>query len=126
MADNDTELPAVTVAVIVAGTVLAFAAAIIPYFNAGYHLAGGVLFVALAPYVEYGALLRVLRRGAAIAAGLAVLALNAAAIVPERLLSFSGYADGWIYYAPLAATIVVLPLFLLFGRRRAWPERGAG
>jgi hypothetical protein len=125
MAENDTAVPAVAVAVIVAGAALAFAAAVIPHFNAGYHLAGGVLFVALTPYVAYGALLGVLRRGPAIAAGLAVLAVNAAVIVPERLLGFSGYDDGWIYYAPLAATFVLLPLFLIGGRRRVRSARGA-
>jgi hypothetical protein len=108
--------------VVVLGAGLAAVTAVVPHYTAGHKLLFGVLLAGLLPYLIYGMLVQMESGWPALVAGAALLAIDLAVKLPERL-RYDGYADGAVYYAPLIATFAVLPL--VFGVGRAL-RRGKG
>jgi hypothetical protein len=106
-----------TAFVIVAlGTVLAFAASVVPFYTAGHKLLAGLLLTSLLPYAVYGVFAEVMRGGPLLLAGILLLCTDLAVKIPQRFLHYDGYTDGWVYYTPILCTFVLLPLVLGGGR----------
>ena len=103
--------------IIVLGSLLTFAAAVVPFYNSSYELQMTVLVVGLMPYVVYGLLSDVVRGWPLLIAGTLVFGIDLGVKIPERFLHFDGYAGNAIYYAPLLSTFVILPLILGIGAR---------
>lgn len=103
--------------IILLGFALAFAAAMAPFYTAGYKLETTVLVLLLSPFVIYGSLSESLRGSWLLASGLVLLAISVAVVVFERFLHPGGNADDFIYWVPLLASVIVLPIAYGFGRR---------
>ncbi|HEX9627971.1 MAG TPA: hypothetical protein VGA00_13615 [Acidiferrobacterales bacterium] len=109
---------------VTAGCVLTAASAVVPFYDAGYRLAFGVLLVGLIPYLAYAALSDIVRGWPLLIAGALVLGIDLGVRIPERFIHYDGYASGAVYYAPLFSTLVVIPVILGIGARRQ-RDRGA-
>jgi hypothetical protein len=96
--------------IIVAGLLLAFLSAIIPFYQAGYRLMFSVLLSGMLPYLVYGIAVPLLRTGLILVAGLTLLAVHAWLVISERLIGGADYSDGMIYYVPLLLAVALLPL----------------
>jgi hypothetical protein len=115
-------LPYVVVAL---GAVLAFAAAVVPHYTAGYRLLFGVLLAGLAPYFVYALAVPLLRGGLLAVTGLVLLALHAALVIRERFLQGADYSDGLIHIAPLVLAAALLPV-LWRALREPWGAEPPG
>ncbi len=102
--------------IVALGTALAFAAAVVPFYDAGYRLDLLVLLTGLAPYLVYGLLTGFVHGRWLLAAGLLLFVFDLAFRIPHRFLRYDGYADSLVYVAPLVAT-GVLALVLGLGAR---------
>ncbi len=100
----------VTYAVVALGAVLAFAAATVPHYTAGYRLLFGVLLAGLTPYFIYALAVPLLRNGLIAVTGLVLLALHGALVIRERFLHGADYNDGLICFGPLLLAAVLLPV----------------
>jgi hypothetical protein len=100
------------------GFALAFAAAFVPFFTAGYRLETTVLVILVAPFVIYGSLSESLRGPWLLGSGLVLLGICAVIVIRERFLHDDGNADDFIYWVPLLASVIMLPIAYMFGRRK--------
>lgn len=96
--------------VVVAGILLSFVSAVIPFFDDGYRLHPEVLFAGLMPYLAYAVLVELLRRPFTLLVGVVLLAAHAWLVVSERFLGVVDYAGGAIFVWPLLFTLVLTPL----------------
>lgn len=101
--------------IILLGIVAAAAASIVPFYTAGYELDAATLCALLAPFALYAMLTETLRGPWLIGAGIVLLAVTLAEVIRERYLHYNAYADGSIYWVPLLAAVIVLPVAYLFG-----------
>lgn len=106
-------------AVIVLGAGLAFAAAVVPHFTAGYRFLPGVLMSGLLPYLAYGLAVPLLRTRLTTLAGIILLGLHAALVVSERFIGGADYSNGLIHTGPLVLALATLPL-LVIGLSQPW------
>ncbi len=93
--------------IVALGVALAFVAAVVPHYDAGYRLDLVVLLVGLTPYVVYGILTEFVRDRWLLAIGLLLFAFDLASKIPLRFLRYDGYTDSLVYIAPLIATGVL-------------------
>jgi len=108
--------------IVLLGLTAAGVAAVLPHYTAGYKLDTAVLLAVLAPFIVYATLTESLRGGWLPASGLVLLIVSLAVVIPERFLDYDRYADGTIYWVPLLAAAIVLPIAYLFGGREAETE----
>ena len=101
---------------IVVGVAIAGLSAVVPHFNAGYHLAFGVFLAGILPYVVYGALTELLRGWSLVLPGAVIVAAHIWLTVRERYLAYDGYQSAAIYVVPIILAVVVLPLGIVAGR----------
>lgn len=101
--------------IILLGLVAATAAAIVPFYRAGYELDTTTLLAVLAPFVLYAMFTETLRGPWLLGSGLVLLVVSLAEVVPERYLHYNAYADNSIYWVPLLAAAIVLPIAYVFG-----------
>lgn len=113
-------------AVIATGAALAFAAGVVPHYDAGYRLLFGVVLAGLVPYFVYALAVPLMRDGLVAAAGIVLLVLHAALVGRERFLQGADYADGLICYGPLLLAVALLPLVWRALREPWGVEVGAG
>lgn len=106
-------------AVIAVGAALAFAAAVVPHFTAGYRLLAGVLLSGLLPYLVYALAVPLLRNMLTITAGLILLGAQTALVIAERFTGPVDYSDGFIYFGPWLLALALLPLVAL-GLKQPW------
>ncbi len=99
------------------GAAAALVAGLVPFFHVGYIVDAVALAAVATPFVAYAMLINTLRGPWLIGAGLVLLAVTLAVVVDERVLGFDGYHSGTIFWVPLLAAAIVLPVSLLFGRR---------
>lgn len=104
--------------IILLGLASAAAAALVPQYAIGFKLDIGALLALLTPFIAYGALSETLRGAALLLPGLALLTVNVALLVNERLIDYDGYAGSPIYWLPLLAAAIVLPIAYLIRPRR--------
>jgi hypothetical protein len=55
-----------------------------------------------------------------LASGLVLLGVTLAVVIDERFLDYNGYRDTAVYWVPLLAAAIVLPVAYLFGRREPY------
>jgi hypothetical protein len=109
--------------ILVAGGMLAFVSAMVPFYNAGYRLDSGILVMGMLPYLLY-ALPVVLWRGLlSVVAGLGVLAVHAGAVVQVRWLDGAAPANALLYLVPLILSVALLPVVIVALRQR-WRDSG--
>lgn len=101
--------------IILLGLAAATAAAIVPFYTAGYDLNTPVLLALLTPFVLYGMFTETLRGPWLLASGLVLLAVSLGEVIPERYVHYNAYADDSIYWVPLLAAAIVLPIAYVFG-----------
>ena len=89
-----------------------------PFYGAAYHLKFAVLLALLAPFALYAMLTESLRGFWLPGSGLVLLGGCLVVVGFERCLHFNGYVDGLIYWVPLLASAIVLPIAYMLGRRR--------
>lgn len=96
----------------------AAAAALVPFYNAGYLLEPGVLIAVLMPFLLYGLFIESLRGPWLLASGVLLLATCLALVIFERYLHYDGYTNGRIYWIPTLTAAIVLPIVYRLGRRQ--------
>jgi hypothetical protein len=96
-------------AIIIAGVVLAFISAVIPFYNAE-QLNIGVLMAGLLPYMVYGFAVVLLRHPLTIITGLVLLFLHGWLVYHERFELNADYSSGMIYLVPIALALVLITL----------------
>ncbi len=108
-------------AVIALGAILDFAAAVVPYYEAGYFLDMKALLLGLTPYLVYGLFTDVVRGWALLIAGTLLFGIDLGVKIPERFVHYDGYASGVVYWAPLVATLIVVVILAIGARKeRRW------
>ncbi len=103
--------------IILLGCAVAGAAALVPFHHVGYVVDALALAAVLTPFVLYGMFVTSLRGPWLLASGLALLGVSLAVVAASRFLDYDGYRDATVYWVPLLATAIVLPLACAFGRR---------
>lgn len=104
--------------IILLGLALALAAAFVPFYASGYRLETTVLVILLIPFVIYGSLSESLRGTWLLGSGLLLLGISLIVVARERFLHHPGNADDLIYWLPLLASGVVLPVAYVLGSRK--------
>ncbi len=106
--------------IVALGAALAFAAAVVPFYDIGHVLDLRVLLAGLAPYVVYVLLTALVHGRWLLAAGLLLFVFDLALRIPQRFLYYDGYADNLVYIAPLVATgLLALVLGLIARAQKA-------
>jgi len=103
--------------VIVAGLLLSFVSALVPFYSDGYKLLYGVMLAGLLPYLVYAIAAPLLRTGLILGAGLMLLGVHTWLVVSERFVGGADYSDGMIYYVPLLLALAQLPLLVMVLRK---------
>lgn len=103
--------------IILLGCMAAAAAALVPFYDVGYVVDAVALAAVLTPFVVYGMFTESLRGPWLIASGLVLLGVVLAVVIVERYLHYDGYRDNTVYWVPLLAVAIVLPIAYAFGRR---------
>lgn len=96
--------------VIVAGLLLSFISALVPFYSAGYKLLYGVMLAGLLPYLVYAIAAPLMRTSLILGAGLMLLGVHTWLVISERFVGGADYSDGMIYYVPLLLALALLPL----------------
>lgn len=103
--------------IILLGCLAAIVASLVPFYTVGYIVDAIALAAVLTPFVIYGMFVESLRGPWLLASGLILLGATLAVVIDERLLSYDGYRDRTLYWVPLLAVAIVLPIAYAFGRR---------
>jgi hypothetical protein len=101
---------------ILIGAVAAAWAALLPHYEAGFHLRVSILFGLLLPFVAYGSLIESLRPGWLLAIGLVITAVMVAAVVAQRGMAKEPAGELSAYALPLVVCAIVLPVAYFLGR----------
>lgn len=105
--------------VILTGLLLSLVSALVPHFEAGYHLSLSVFAAGITPYLVYGVAVPIYRGAWITIAGLLIVLIHAWLVYNERIIGAADYSDATIYYVPLIMAIAALPLvFLAFNKKR--------
>jgi hypothetical protein len=103
--------------VIVAGLLLSFVSALVPFYSAGYKLLYAVMLAGLLPYLIYAIAAPLLRTGLVLGAGLLLLGVHTWLVISERFVHGADYSNGMIYYVPLLLALALLPLPVMVLRK---------
>lgn len=102
--------------IVALGLGLALVTAVVPHPPVGHKLVVGAALVGMMPYVAYGIAVAAMRHWAMLAPGAVILALDLVFKVPERFVHYAGELGAIVFYLPLVATFVVLPIGLVAAR----------
>lgn len=114
MTSNPDYRPA-AILIILLGCGLAAAASLVPFYHVAFQVDALALSVLLTPFVLYGMLVESLRGGWLLASGIVLLGVSLAVVLDERFPAYAGYDR--VYWAPLLAAAIVLPIAYAFGRQ---------
>lgn len=101
--------------IILLGCGLAAAASLVPFYHVAFQVDTLALSVLLTPFVLYGMLLESLRGSWLLATGIVLLGVSLAVVLDERYPVYAGYHS--VYWVPLLAAAIMLPIAYVFGRR---------
>jgi hypothetical protein len=105
-------------AILLAGGVVVFDSAMVPFYHTGYRLDGGIMLTGLLPYLLY-LLPAVLWRGlASVLAGLGVLAAHGGTVVYLQWLGGAASGDALLYLVPLLLSVALVPVVVIALRQR--------
>lgn len=114
------------IAILLGGTVLSFAAAVVPHFDSAFRLEVVLLVVGLVPYLVYAVLAWFLRGRLRVASGASVLGLHLLVVAQQRWLT-DGYVDGTLlYWAPLMLAALLLFLIPKARENAEYPRAARG
>lgn len=108
------------VLIILLGCLAAAAASLVPFYGVAYVIDGVALAAVLTPFAIYGMFIESLRGPWLLASGLVLLGATLAVVVDERYLDYDGYRDATLYWVPLLAMAIVLPIAYIFGKREPY------
>ena len=100
-------------AIIIAGLVLVFISALVPFYNSGYQLKVDVILAGLLPYLSYGIAVVLLHRRVTTVVGVVLLGAHAWLVVRERFIDNADYSDFMIYYVPIVLALLLIPLVIM-------------
>jgi len=103
--------------VIVAGLLLSFVSAVVPFYSAGYKLLYGVMLAGLLPYLIYAIAAPLLNARLILAVGLALLGVHGWLVISDRFVGGADYSGGMIYYVPLLLALALVPLPVMVLRK---------
>jgi len=103
--------------IILLGCAAAAIAALVPFYTVGYKVDAIALAAVLTPFVVYGMFIEDLRGPWLLASGVVLLGATLAVVIDERVLNYDGYRDATLYWVPLLALAIALPIAYVFGKR---------
>ena len=112
--------------IILLGCAAAAVASVVPFYTVGYKVDALALAAVLTPFVIYGMFIESLRVPWLLASGLVLLGVTVIVVISERYLHYDGYRDATrdatLYWVPLLAVAVVLPIAYVLGKRAPYTE----
>ena len=108
--------------IILLGCAAAAVASVVPFYTFGYKVDALALATVLTPFVIYGMFIESLRVPWLLASGLVLLGVTVIVVISERYLHYDGYRDATLYWVPLLAVAVVLPIAYVLGKRAPYTE----
>lgn len=109
--------PYVLVLVLI-GLAAAAWAALLPHYEAGFHLHASILVGLMLPFVAYGSLTASLRPGWLLITGLVITGVTLAFVIVLRGMRPQPPEELSAYAIPLVVAGVLLPLAFALGKRR--------
>lgn len=92
------------------GIALSVVSALVPHFDAGYHLMLSVFSAGMLPYLVYGIAVPLMRSRLTTAVGLAIVTVHAWLVFSARIVGEADYSDGRIFYVPMILAVLTIPL----------------
>lgn len=108
--------------IILLGCAAAAVASVVPFYTVGYKVDALALAAVLTPFMIYGMFIESLRTPWLLASGLVLLGVTVIVVISERYLHYDGYRDATLYWVPLLAVAVVLPIAYVLGKRAPYTE----
>ena len=103
--------------VILVGTILSLAAALVPHFDAGYRLLPLVFITGMLPYMVYSIAVPLLRSPVVTITGLVIVFAHTWLLIDQRFVDYVDYSDGLIYVIPMALILVAAPAAIIAIKR---------
>ena len=107
--------------IILIGLMLSVVSAVIPHFNVGYKFTGSLLVVGMLPYMVYGIAVPLLHNMLTTAVGIIVVIAHLWLVIYLRINA--DYSNDLIYYAPIAASLLLMPLAYIALKRSSIDAR---
>lgn len=109
--------------ILLLGIALAFVAAVVPHYETGYRLAGGILLIGLLPYLVYGIAVPLLHKPLTVVVGIVLLIAHASLIISGRFMQAADGSDNLIYIGPMLLALLTLPLVFV-ALQQDWKSNG--
>ena len=102
--------------IILFGLLLSVVSALVPHFQAGYHLMFSVLVAGMLPYIVYGIIVPQSRGALTTMTGLVIVTVHLWLVITQRIIGGAEYSNGLIYIVPIILTVAILPLVLVVAK----------
>lgn len=103
--------------IILFGLLLSVVSALVPHFQAGYHLMFSVLVAGMLPYIVYGIIVPQSRGALTTMTGLVIVTVHLWLVITQRIIGGAEYSNGLIYIVPIILTVAILPLVLVVAKQ---------
>ena len=103
--------------IILIGLFLSVVSALVPHFEAGYHLMLSVFVVGMLPYIVYGIVVPLSPGALTTITGLAIVIVHLWLVITQRITGDADYSNGLIYIVPIILTVVILPLVFIVAKQ---------
>ena len=98
---------------ILVGLLLSVVSALVPHFEAGYHLMLSIFVAGMLPYLVYGIIVPLSRSALTTIIGIVVVTVHAWLVVTQRIMGNADYSNGLIYYVPIILAVAIAPLVII-------------
>ena len=95
------------------GLLLSVVSALVPHFEAGYHLMLSIFVAGMLPYLVYGIIVPLSRSTLTTIIGIVVVTVHAWLVVTQRIMGNADYSNGLIYYVPIILAVAIAPLVII-------------
>lgn len=102
---------------ILIGLLLSVVSALVPHFQAGYHLMLSIFVAGVLPYLVYSIMVPLSPGPLTTIAGLVIVTVHLWLVITQRIIGNADYSNGLIYLVPIILTVAVLPLVLIAGKK---------
>lgn len=102
---------------ILIGLLLSVVSALVPHFQAGYHLMFSVFVAGMLPYIVYGIIAPQSRGALTTITGLVIVTVHLWLVITQRIIGGAEYSNGLIYIVPIILTVAILPLVFIVAKQ---------
>lgn len=99
------------------GLLLSVVSALVPHFEAGYHLMLSIFVAGILPYLVYGIMIPLSRGAVTSITGLVIVTVHAWLVITQRIVGNADYSNGLIYYVPIILALAIAPLVVIMVKK---------